>query len=479
MGSDGQLSITAAVHHCPSPAILMLFFTIAQNQKYWVKFAQNYPKQFWNVWKIDKITWNMHSSAKKLLRSGKKPLVEKKRYKRTLRATDGQWWTAVHHCPSVAILMLFFTIAQNQKYWVKFAQNYPKQVWNVWKIVKITRNMHSSAKNLAQIRPKSIGCKKIGIKGHLGPLMGSDGQLVHHCPSPAILMLFFTIAQNQKYWVKFAQNYPKQVWNVWKIDKITWNMHSSAKNLAQIRPKSIGCKKRYKRTLRATDGQWWTAVHHCPSPAILMLFFTIAQNQKYWVKFAQNYPKQVWNVWKIDKITWNMHSSAKKLSDQAKNHWLKKKGIKGHLGPLMDSDGQLSITAAVHHCPSPAILMLFFTIAQNQKYWVKFAQNYPKQVWNVWKIVKITRNMHSSAKNLAQIRPKSIGCKKRYKRTLRATDGQWWTVCPSLPISGYSHAFLYHRTKSKILSEICPKLSKTVLKCVENRQNHLKYAFFR
>ena len=64
--------------------------------------------------------------------------------------------------------------------------------------------MHSSAKNLAQIRQKSTGCKKIiqngykgkklnqkkGIKGQLGPLMGSGGQTVHHCPSPAILLCF-------------------------------------------------------------------------------------------------------------------------------------------------------------------------------------------------------------------------------------------------------------------------------------------------
>ena len=53
-----------------------------------------------------------------------------------------------------------------------------------------TWNMHSSAKNLAQIRQKTIGWKKKGIKGHLGPLMASDGQTAHHYPSPAILLCF-------------------------------------------------------------------------------------------------------------------------------------------------------------------------------------------------------------------------------------------------------------------------------------------------
>ena len=158
-----------------------------------------------------------------------------------------------------------------------------------------------------------------------------------------------------------------------------------------------------------------------------------------------------------------MHSSAKKLLRSGQKALVVKKGIKGHLGPLMGSDG-----------PSPAILMLFFTIAQNQKYWVKFAQNYPKQVWNVWKIDKITWNMHSSAKKLLRSGKKPLVEKKGIKGhlgPLMGSDGQ-------LSITGYSHAFLYHRTKSKILSEICPKLSKTGLKCVENSQNHKKYAFF-
>ena len=95
MGSDGQTA-----HHWPSPAILMLFFTIAQNQKYWVKFAQNYPKRFWNVWKIDKSPEKCILPLKIWLKSDKKPLVVKEGYKRTVRATDGQWWAV---CPSLPI----------------------------------------------------------------------------------------------------------------------------------------------------------------------------------------------------------------------------------------------------------------------------------------------------------------------------------------------------------------------------------------
>ena len=89
---------------CPSLPITghhrMLCFTIAQNQKYWVKFVQNYPKRFWNVWKIDKSPEKCILPLKIWLKSDKKPLVVKEGYKRTVRATDGQWWAV---CPSLPI----------------------------------------------------------------------------------------------------------------------------------------------------------------------------------------------------------------------------------------------------------------------------------------------------------------------------------------------------------------------------------------
>ena len=146
------------------------------------------------------------------------------------------------HHPSPAILLCFFLPSpKNQKYWGKIFQNYPNRFWNVWKIDKITWNMHSSAKNLAKIRQKTTGRKK----GQLGALMASDGQTAHHCPSPAILLCFFLPSpKKQKFWWKFVQNYPNRFWNMWKIDKITCKMHSSAKNLAKIRQKTTSCKKR-------------------------------------------------------------------------------------------------------------------------------------------------------------------------------------------------------------------------------------------
>ena len=171
-------------------------------------------------------------------KQAKKHGLQKKGFKRTVKATDGQWWAV---CPSLAITgyspMLLLYHRTKSKI---LSEICPKLSKTVLKCVENRQNHLKYAffrsKILLRSGKKPRVAKK-SLKGHLGPLMGSDGQSVHHCPSPAILMLFFTIAQNQKYWVKFVQNYPKRFWNVWKINKITWNMHSSAKNLAQIRQK--------------------------------------------------------------------------------------------------------------------------------------------------------------------------------------------------------------------------------------------------
>jgi len=148
-----------------------------------------------------------------------------------LKVSDGRWWAAAHHCPSLAICSwtLFYiaqitNIERNLAISCKILLIFGETLQNILKYTLLHCEFYWNHIKNQRLYP-------LFRKDHWWAVMGS-------CPSLSItgpLSIHFFKTHKSHFFIEIGQNLAKHSWYLWKHGKINWKIGYSTVNLNQIR----------------------------------------------------------------------------------------------------------------------------------------------------------------------------------------------------------------------------------------------------